>query len=63
MVSGQAVNFNGAGPNLVNNANAGQAISIANNMTGTAISQAGASTLTVSGTNAFTTTHSSTPAR
>lgn len=55
-VSGQAVNFNGAGPNIVNNANAGQTISISNNMTGSAISQAAASTLTISGTNSFTTT-------
>jgi hypothetical protein len=55
-VTGQAVNFNGAGSNIVNNANAGQAISIANNMTGAGISQAGASTLTISGTNSFTTT-------
>ncbi|MCP3374142.1 autotransporter domain-containing protein [Bradyrhizobium cajani] len=55
-ISGSTVNFNGAGPNLVNNANAGQAISISNNMTGAGISQAGASTLTLSGTNAFTTT-------
>ena len=55
-ISGQAVNFNGAGPNLVNNANAGQSISISNNMTGAGISQAGASTMTLSGTNSFTTT-------
>ncbi|MGX0960015.1 uncharacterized protein with beta-barrel porin domain [Bradyrhizobium japonicum] len=55
-INGQAVNFNGAGPNLVNNGNAGQSISISNNMTGAGISQAGASTLTLSGTNAFTTT-------
>ncbi|WP_245502344.1 autotransporter outer membrane beta-barrel domain-containing protein [Bradyrhizobium betae] len=54
-ISGQAVNFNGAGPNIVNNASAGQSISISNNMTGTAISQAAASTLTLSGTNSFTT--------
>jgi hypothetical protein len=52
-ISGQAVNFNGAGPNLVNNASAGQTISLSNNMTGTSISQAGASTLTLSGTNTF----------
>jgi uncharacterized protein with beta-barrel porin domain len=55
-ISGQAVNFSGAGPNLFNTANFGQAISISNNMTGAGISQAGASTLTLSGTNAFTTT-------
>ena len=54
-ISGQAVNFNGAGPNIVNNANAGQTISISNNMTGAAISQAAASTLTLAGTNSFTT--------
>ncbi|MCP3405954.1 S-layer family protein [Bradyrhizobium sp. CCGB01] len=55
-VSGSDVNFNGAGPNLVNNANTNQSISISNNMTGAGISQAGASTLTLSGTNSFTTT-------
>ncbi|MCP3441775.1 autotransporter domain-containing protein [Bradyrhizobium sp. CCGUVB14] len=55
-LSGSDVNFNGAGPNLVNNANTGQSISISNNMTGAGISQAGASTLTLSGTNSFTTT-------
>jgi autotransporter-associated beta strand protein len=54
-ISGQAVNFNGAGPNLVNNANAGQMISISNNMTGVGISQAGASTLVLNGTNSFAT--------
>ncbi len=53
---GAAVNFNGAGPNLVNNASGGQSISIGNNLTGAAISQAGVSTLTLSGTNSFTTT-------
>jgi len=42
--------------NLINNANAGQSISIANNMAGAGISQAGASTLTLSGFNDFTTT-------
>jgi hypothetical protein len=46
-ISGQAVNFNSAG--LVNNASAGQAISIANNMTGMALNQAAASTLTCQG--------------
>ncbi|MGW1422965.1 autotransporter outer membrane beta-barrel domain-containing protein [Bradyrhizobium manausense] len=55
-ISGQAVNFNGAGPNLVNNAFFGQTISISNNMTGTSISQTGFSTLTLSGTNTFTST-------
>ena len=54
IVSGQAVNFNGAGPNLVNNAFFGQTISISNDMTGTSISQAGFSTLTLSGTSTFT---------
>lgn len=55
-ISGNAVNFNGAGPNLVNNANAGQTIAISDNMTGAGILQAGASTLTLSGTTSFTTT-------
>jgi uncharacterized protein with beta-barrel porin domain len=53
-VTGQNVNFHGGA--LTNNASAGQAISISNNMTGVLLSQAGASTLTVSGTNSFTTT-------
>src|SRR4051812_11155918 len=51
-VSGQAVNFSGAGPNLVNN---GGTNSISNNMTGNAISVT-AGQLTVSGTNSFTAT-------
>lgn len=51
-VSGQAVNFNGAGPNLINN---GGTNSISNNMTGSGISVT-AGQLTVSGTNSFTTT-------
>ena len=52
-VSGQAVNFGGTG--LVNNANAGQAISIANNISGAgSVTQSGASTLTISGTNGYT---------
>lgn len=55
--NGQNVNFNGAGPNLVNNANAGQTIQIANIMTGAGISQAGASTMILFGTNSFTTTN------
>lgn len=55
-VTGQAVNFSGPGPNLINNASAGQAISISNNMTGTTLLQAAASTLTLSGTNSFTNT-------
>jgi hypothetical protein len=53
-VSGADVNFNGAG--LVNSASAGTVINIYNNMTGTALSQAGAGALTILGTNAFTTT-------
>jgi hypothetical protein len=54
-VTGSAVNF-GSVASLTNNASAGQAISIANNMTGTNISQAAASTLTLSGTNSFANT-------
>ncbi len=52
-VSGQAVNFGNAAT-LTNNANAGQSISIINNMTGTNLTQAGTSTLTLSGSNSFT---------
>ena len=52
-VTGSAVNF---GIGLTNNASAGQAISIANNMTGPTLSQAGASTLTLTGTNSFANT-------
>ncbi|MBR0779542.1 hypothetical protein JQ625_32380, partial [Bradyrhizobium diazoefficiens] len=51
-VSGSAVTFSGAGPNLIN---AGGTNSISNNMTGSAISVT-AGQLTVSGTNSFTTT-------
>lgn len=51
-VSGQAVNFNGVGPNLINQ---GGTNSISNDMTGAAIVVSGGS-LTVSGTNAFTST-------
>ena len=47
------MSFNGLGPNLVNDANSGQSISIANTMTGTSLVQAGASTLTLSGANNF----------
>lgn len=54
-LSGQAVNFGNAAT-LTNNASFGQAISISNNMTGATLSQAAASTLTISGTNTFTTT-------
>jgi uncharacterized protein with beta-barrel porin domain len=54
-VTGAAVIFANAAT-LTNNASAGQAISIANNMTGTTLNQAAASTLTISGTNSFTTT-------
>jgi autotransporter-associated beta strand protein len=56
-ITGHAVNFNGAGPNLVNNASAGQAISISNIMNGSTLVQAGASTLTLGGTNTFTSTN------
>ena len=52
-ISGAAVTF---GTGVTNNASAAQAISIANNMTGTTLSQAAASTLTLSGTNSFTNT-------
>jgi hypothetical protein len=55
-VTGSAVSFSN-GSTLTNNASAGQAISIANNMTGVNLSQAAASTLTISGTNAFTNTN------
>jgi uncharacterized protein with beta-barrel porin domain len=55
-VIGSAVTFSNAAT-LTNNANAGQAISIANDMTGTFLSQSGASTLTLSGTNSFTGTN------
>jgi uncharacterized protein with beta-barrel porin domain len=54
-VTGAAINFSNAAT-VTNNASAGQAISIANNMTGTTLTQNGASTLTVSGTNSFTST-------
>ncbi|WP_271506537.1 autotransporter domain-containing protein [Bradyrhizobium sp. CCBAU 11357] len=53
-ISGQAVNFV---TGITNNAvGVGTFISISNNMTGTTISQAGSSRLTLSGTNSFTTT-------
>lgn len=52
-VTGDAVNF---GIALTNNANAGQAISISNNMSGPTLLQAGASTLTLTGTNSFANT-------
>lgn len=55
VVTGGTVHFGNAAK-LTNNANAGQAISISNNMFGTTLSQAGASTLTLSGTDKFTTT-------
>ncbi len=48
-ISGQAVNFNGAAPNLVNQ---GGTNSISNNMTGVGISVTGG-TLTLSGNNTF----------
>jgi autotransporter-associated beta strand protein len=54
-ITGSAVNFNGAGPNLVNNdGTASDTISISNNMSGAGLSQAAASTLTLTGTNTFT---------
>jgi uncharacterized protein with beta-barrel porin domain len=53
---GAAVTFSN-GATLTNNANAGQSIGILNNMTGTTVTQAGAtSTLNLAGTNAFTNT-------
>ncbi|WP_245452207.1 autotransporter domain-containing protein [Bradyrhizobium forestalis] len=53
-ITGQAVNFVSG---ITNNAvGVGTFISISNNMTGTTISQAGSSRLTLSGTNSFTTT-------
>ena len=56
VVSGSAaVHFSNAAQ-LINNANAGQAISISNDMTGSTLTQSGTSTLTLSGTNSFTTT-------
>ncbi|SHL33729.1 Uncharacterized conserved protein, contains a C-terminal beta-barrel porin domain [Bradyrhizobium lablabi] len=54
-LTGLDVNFSNAAT-LTNNASAGQAISIANNMSGTTLSQAAASTLTLSGDNSFTST-------
>jgi uncharacterized protein with beta-barrel porin domain len=56
VVTGGAVHFGNAAQ-LTNNANVGQAISIINNLTGTTLSQAAASTLTISGTDKFTTTN------
>jgi uncharacterized protein with beta-barrel porin domain len=55
VAAGNTIHF-GNGGGLTNNANAGQAISISNNMTGATLSQAAASTLTISGTDTFTTT-------
>jgi hypothetical protein len=52
-VSGSAVNF---GIGLINNASAGQTISISNNISGATLSQAGASTLMLTGTNSFANT-------
>jgi autotransporter-associated beta strand protein len=52
-ISGAAVNF---GTGLTNNASAGQTISISNAMSGTTLSQAAASTLTLTGTNSFANT-------
>jgi hypothetical protein len=52
-VSGSAVNF---GIGLINNASAGQTISISNNISGATLSQAGASTLVLTGTNSFANT-------
>lgn len=57
VITGQNVDFSGAGPNIINLASAIQSISIANNMTGATISQAGNSILTLSGMNAFATTN------
>jgi autotransporter-associated beta strand protein len=52
-VSGQALNFGGSG--LVNNANLGQSISVANNIGGAgSVNQAGSSLLTLSGSNNYT---------
>ena len=51
-----AIHFGNAAT-LTNNANAGQTISISNDMTGATLSQAAASTLTISGTNSFTNTN------
>jgi autotransporter-associated beta strand protein len=53
VITGAAINF---GIGLTNNASAGQAISISNNMSGPTLSQAGASTLTLTGTNSFANT-------
>jgi uncharacterized protein with beta-barrel porin domain len=52
-VTGSAVNF---GIGLINNASAGQTISISNNISGATLSQAGASTLVLTGTNSFANT-------
>jgi uncharacterized protein with beta-barrel porin domain len=52
-VTGALVHFANAAT-LTNNASAGQAIIIANNMIGATLSQAAGSTLTLSGTNNFT---------
>jgi autotransporter-associated beta strand protein len=59
-ISGAAVNFSLAGPGggIVNSANSGQAISIANNIgesvAGVQVQQLGSSTLILSGTNTYT---------
>jgi uncharacterized protein with beta-barrel porin domain len=52
-ITGAAVNF---GTGLTNNANAGQTLSVSNSMTGTLLSQASSSVLTIFGTNSFTNT-------
>ncbi len=56
VVSGSAALHFSNAAQLIDNANAGQAISISNDMTGSTLTQSGASTLTLSGTNSFTTT-------
>lgn len=53
-ITGQAVNFT---TGITNNANNSQVTSIANNMTGTTLSQAGGSLLTLLGTDNFSTTN------
>jgi autotransporter-associated beta strand protein len=53
-VTGASANFGG---NVTNNASAGQAISIANNLQGATLNQAGSSILTLSGADSFATTN------
>ncbi|MCA6126106.1 autotransporter domain-containing protein [Bradyrhizobium sp. WSM 1704] len=53
VISGQDVNFSNG---VTNGASAGRSVSIANNMTGTDLSQIGAGTLILTGANSFTTT-------